>query len=76
MIYSISSIEIINGVIPDPKMFFRIVASAVDTATVNTNGIKTLLANGLKTFFIKGKLFNNRLKRLPKNPTDFTILDN
>ena len=35
-------------------------ASATDAAAVNPNGIKTLLANDLSTFFVYGKLvFNN-----------------
>ena len=36
--------------------FFWIAASVGDTATVNYNGIKTLLANQSSTFFINGKL--------------------
>ena len=31
--------------------FLCIPASAADAATVNSNGIKTLLVNGLSTFF-------------------------
>ena len=43
---------------------------------VNPNDIKTLLVNDLSISFIKGKpVFSNGLKRSPKNPPDFTILD-
>ena len=48
----ISSFEIINVVVPDPKIFFWIAASVAYAADVNPNGIKTVLANGLSTFFI------------------------
>ena len=54
-------------------MYFCI---AADTAAVNPNGIKTLLANGLMTFFINGNLvFSNGPRRLPMNPRDYIILD-
>ena len=47
------------------------------TAAVKPNGIKTLLANGLITFFINGSLvFNNRPRSLPRNHPDCIILDN
>ena len=52
MISSISSFEIINAVIPNPKMFFWKAVSVPDAA-VNPNGIKSLLANGFSSFFIK-----------------------
>ena len=63
MIPSISSFKIINifrfakskGCIPDPKTFLRITASVDDSAVVNPNGIKTLLGDGVSTFFIKSK---------------------
>ena len=72
----ISSFEIINVVIPDPKTYFWIAASVADAAVVNPNCIKTLLANGLSTFFIKGKPFLVMvLKSLPKTPPDCPILD-
>ena len=45
----ISSIKIINAVVPDPNIFLWIATSAADAAAVNPNGIKTLLANGLST---------------------------
>ena len=56
--------------------FLCIPASAADAATVNSNGIKTLLVNGLSTFFIKGKpIFNNGSKRLLRTIPNCTILD-
>ena len=55
--------------------FFCIPASAADAAAVNPNGIKTLLANGLITFFINGKpVFNNGPRSLPRNPLFLTAL--
>ena len=75
MISFISSILIIKAVMPDWKTFFWIFASAA--AAFNLNGIKTLLANGFSTFFIKGKpVLSNRPKSLAKNPPDYLILDN
>ena len=59
---------------PDPNIFWWIVASAADAAAVNPNEIKTLLANGLSKVFIKGNLgFSNGPEGLSKNPHDFTI---
>ena len=49
----ISSFEVINVVV---SIFLWIAASVVDAASVDPNGIKTLVANGLSTFFIKGNL--------------------
>ena len=79
----ISSFDIINVVVfkaeeqPDPEIFLCIPASAADTAVINRKGIKTLLANGLITFFIKGKtVFSNGPRGLPRNSTGCTILDN
>ena len=68
----ISSIEIIKVVVPEPRIFFFCIpASAADAAVVNPNGIKTLLSNGLITFFINGNpVFNNGPRRLPRNPPD------
>ena len=48
---SISSFDIVSVVVPDPKTFLCILASAADVAAVIPNGIKRLLANGLITFF-------------------------
>ena len=46
-------------------------------AAANPNDIKTLLANGLSTFPIKGNpIFSNGPKSLPKNPPDFPVLYN
>ena len=42
---SFSSLDIISLVVPEPKTFFCIPASPADAAAVNSNGIKTLLAN-------------------------------
>ena len=39
---SISSFDIISVVVPNPKIFLCIPASAADTAAVNPNGIKAL----------------------------------
>ena len=41
---------------PDSKIFLCIPASVADDAAVNPKRIKTLLANGLITFFSKGNL--------------------
>ena len=60
--------------LPDPKIALCIFVSAADATVVNPRGIKTLLAEVLITFFIKGiPIFNNRPRR---NPPDCTILDN
>ena len=49
--------------------FLYIPVSAADAAAVNRNRIKTLLANDLITFFIKGNLlFSNGPRSLPRNP--------
>ena len=74
----ISSFDIISVVgLPDRKMFLCIPASAADVAAVNPKGVKTLLANYLITFFIKGNpVFNNASRSLPRNPLNCTILDN
>ena len=51
-------------------------ASVADAASVNPNSIKTVLANGLSTFFIKKKIvFSSSLRNPPKNPSDCTVLD-
>ena len=78
MISSISSFDIISVVVfPDSKICLCIPASAAHAATVNPRGIKTLLANGLITFFINGNpVFSNGPSNLLKNPPDCTILDN
>ena len=77
MISFISSIEIINFFIPDPKMFLWIAASVTNAAAINPNDIKMLLANSLSTFPIKDKLLSkNGLRSLPTNPAICTILGN
>ena len=43
--FYIFSFDIISVVVPEPKIFLCIPASAA-AAAVNPNGIKTLLANG------------------------------
>ena len=76
VISSTSSFEIINVVIPDLKAFFWIAASLADAGSVNPDGFKTLLANGLSTFYIKGKpFFSNGPRNLPKNSPNCPILD-
>ena len=67
MISFISSLEIINVVIPDPNIFLGIAASVADAAAVNHNGTKMFLANGLSTFPISSNaVFSNGPKSLPK----------
>ena len=57
------------------RFFLCIPASAA--AAVNPNRLKTLLANGLITFFIKGNpVFSNGPRSLPRNPPACIILDN
>ena len=73
----ISSFDIISVAFPDLNIFLCIPASAADAAAVHPKGIKTLLANGLITFFINGNpVFSNGPSNLPKNPPDCIILDN
>ena len=82
----ISSFEFINvvdreaksgGHVPDPNVSLWIAASVADATAVNTNDIKTLLANGLSIFYIKDKpVFSNRPKSLPRSPPDCPILCN
>ena len=78
MISSISLFDIIRVVVLceaeeeewrrlDPKIFLCIPASAVDAAAVYPKEIKTLLGNGLITFFINGNpVFSNGPSNLPK----------
>ena len=50
----------LEGRRPDPNILLWIAASVADAAVLNPNGIKTLLANGLSTFLIKGNpVFNH-----------------
>ena len=76
MTSSIFFFEISNVTTLDPNTFLCIPASAAHSAAANPNGVKTLLANGPSTVFIKGKpVFSNGCKSLPKNPHDCSILD-
>ena len=73
--YFYDIIYFVIPVIPDPKIFFWI-AESVAAAAVNPNGIKTLLANDLSTFFIKGKpVFGNGHRGPNRNPPRCTILE-
>ena len=77
MISFISSLEIIVIVIPDPNIFLWIAVSVADAAAVNSNGIKTLLASGLRIFIIESdQVFSNGPKILTKNSPDCHILSN
>ena len=63
-------------IVPNPQNFSFIPASAAYAAAVNPNRIKTLLANGLITFFVKDNpVFSNGLRSLPRNSPDCIILD-
>ena len=55
----VSSLDIISVAVllPDPKIFLCIPASAADAVAVNSNWIKILLANGLIIFFLMVNLF-------------------
>ena len=77
MISFISSFEIISVVIPDPNILLWIAASLADDVTVNPNGIKTLLASDLSTFFINGNpVVTSGTKSLHKSSPDTPILCN
>ena len=57
-----------------PKKYIPIQTFIADAADVNSNRIKTLLADDLSTFFIKGNpLFSNGLTSLARNPPDCPI---
>ena len=65
-----SSFEIIKVVVPEP-IYFCIPASSADAVPVYPNGIETLSANSLITFFINGNpVFNNGPRSLPRNLPD------
>ena len=67
----IASFEIIIVSLLDPNIVLWIAASVANAAAVNSNDIKTLLANGLNMFFIKDNPnSSNGPKDLPKNPFD------
>ena len=77
IISPISWFEIINVATSDPSISFWISEYVADSAAVNANDIKRLLANGLSLFSIKGNpYFSSGPKRLPKNPHDYPILCN
>ena len=60
---------------PNPKIYLYNPAYATDAAAVNSNGIKTFLANALSTFFIIFKpVFSDGLSGLPRNPPNCTML--
>ena len=70
---------VFSGRLEKESMVFRavIAAFAADAAAVNSNGIKTLLANGLSTFPIKSNPgFSNGPKSLRKDPSGCPILCN
>ena len=72
MISLISSLAIINIVLPDLNIFILVAAYVTDAAAVDPNGIKTPLANGLSIFPAKGNpVFSNCPESLPKNPLDY-----
>ena len=62
----------------DPILiFFYVFLHPADAAAVNPKGIKTLLANGLITFFINDNtVFSKGPSNLSKNPPDCIIFDN
>ena len=60
---------------PDQNIFLWIAGSVADAAAVNLCNIKTLLANSLNAFPIKGKsVFSNGPGCLPKNPPMIALL--
>ena len=76
ILWDISLLKIIN-VTPDSKILFWKVASIADTAAVNPNGIETLLANFLSTFFSKREpVYSNGSKIILENSPDCPILCN
>ena len=69
-----SSFKTFNVVIPHPRIFFTCIPTSA--GNFKPNSIKTLLANGLSAFFVKGEpIFCNGKKSLPRNPPDCIILD-
>ena len=76
MMLSISSLEIITIVVPEQLIYFWMTGSVVDAAAVNLDGVKTLLGNGLITFFIKDNPgFSNGPRCLPRSRHDCATLD-
>ena len=63
--------------VSDPNIFSWIAVFVADSADINSNCFKILLANGLSKVFIKDNLvFSNGPKSLRKNPPDSPILCN
>ena len=63
--------------VSDPNIFLWLDASVADAAAVNPNGIKTLFANDLSTFYIRENLvFSNGPNSLHRNLLDCPILCN
>ena len=52
----------------EPRIFFWIAAFIADSIAVNTNGIKTILADGWSTFFNGKSVLSNSPKILPRSP--------
>ena len=71
----ISLLKVINVVGSDANIFLWIAVFVADVAAANRNGIKTLLANVLCAFPIKGN-FINGAKCLLQNPSHCPILNN
>ena len=74
MISFISSFEMINAVVPEPRIFLWITGFAA--ASVNPNDTKTLLANDVSKFLINGKPgFSNDTWSRPRNSLDYILLE-
>ena len=74
---SISSFDIVNVVVSDPKIFLCIPASAAANAAANLNGINFFLAHWFNYIFINGNpVFNIGTRNLLRNPARCIILDN
>ena len=79
----IFSFEIIIVIMQDPNALLWIILSVAYAAAVSLNGIKTLSANSLSTFLIKGNpVFGSDTKYSPDCPIlcnwvfdDFTLAD-
>ena len=61
---------------PIINFFLCFLVSTGNVAAVNPKGIKTILANGLITFFISGNyVFRNDPSSVPRKPPGCIILD-
>ena len=79
MISLISSLEIINVVIPEPNVFFQIAAFVADVADVNRKRYQNAFRYWFKHnfyFTICKPVFSNGLRNLSKIPPDCPLLDN